>query len=78
MSIARVTAASQAEYGSDDDGWSMPKEAKLVGHKLGQIRDGKARLQAMFRAKAVEKGKDPETAQVPERAQTNFTDPESR
>jgi len=66
------------EYGSDDDGWSMPKEAKLVRRKLGQIRDGKARLQAMFRAKAVEKGKDPETAQVPERAQTNFTDPESR
>jgi transposase len=66
------------EYGSDDDGWSMPKEAKVVGRKLGHIKAGKARLEAMFREKAVEKGKDPDTAQVPERAQTNFTDPESR
>jgi hypothetical protein len=65
-------------YGSDDDGWSMPKEAKVVRRKLAHIQSGKARLQAMFRAKAVEKGKDPDAAQVPERAQTNFTDPESR
>src|SRR3970040_1818203 len=35
-------------------------------------------LEAMFREKAVAKGEDPEEARVPERAQTNFTDPESR
>ena len=68
------------EYGPDDDGWSMPKESemKIVRRKLAHIKAGKARLEAMFRAKAVEMGKDPELAQVPERAQTNFTDPESR
>jgi len=68
------------EYGPDDDGWSMPKEAemKVVRRKVAQIKAGKARLEAMFREKAVEKGKDPEQARVPERAQTNFTDPESR
>ena len=66
------------DYGSDDDGWSMPKEAKVVSRKLTHIRAGKARLETMFREKAVEKGKDPDSAQVPDRAQTNFTDPESR
>ena len=68
------------EYGPDDDGWSMPKEAemKVVRRKLEHIKAGKARLQAMFREKAAGKGKDPDEARVPERAQTNFTDPESR
>lgn len=65
-------------YGSGDDGWSMPKEAKVVRRKLEQIKEGKARLETMFREKAVEKGKAPDTALVPERAQTNFSDPESR
>lgn len=66
------------EYGPDDDGWSMPRAAKVVTRKLEHIKAGKARLEAMFREKAVEQGKDPDQAQVPERAQTNFTDPESR
>jgi transposase/IS5 family transposase len=68
------------EHGPDDDGWSMPKEAemKVVRRKLEHIQAGKARLEAMFRAKAIETGKDPDSAQVPQRAQTNFTDPESR
>ena len=66
------------EYGADDDGWSMPEEAKVVSRKLVHIKAGKARLEAMVREKAVEQGKAPEQAQVPERAQTNFTDPESR
>lgn len=66
------------EYGSDDDGWSMPKEAKVVRRKLEHIKAGKARLQAMFRERTSEKGEDPDQAEVPQRAQTNFTDPESR
>lgn len=66
------------EYGSDDDGWSMPKEAETVSRKLSHIKAGKARLEAMFREKALENGKDPDAALVPGRAQTNFTDPESR
>ena len=74
----RQDAEEDEEYGPDDDGWSMPKEAKVVRGKLEKIKAGKARLEAMFREKAVEKGEDPEEARVPERAQTNFTDPESR
>jgi len=66
------------EYGPGDDGWSLPTEAEVVRRKLEHIKAGKARLEAIFREKAREKGKDPEQAQVPERAQTNFTDPESR
>lgn len=68
------------EHGSDDDGWSLPSEAemKVVRRKLAHIQAGKARLEAMFREKAREKGQDPDMVVVPERAQTNFTDPESR
>jgi IS5 family transposase len=66
------------EYGPDDDGWSMPKEAKVVSRKLAHIKAGKARLEDMVREKAAAEGKDPDQAQVPGRAQTNFTDPESR
>lgn len=66
------------EHGPDDDGWSMPKEATVVAGKLAHLKAGKARLEEMFRQKAVEQGRDPDQAEVPERAQTNFTDPESR
>ncbi len=46
--------------------------------RLAKIKAGKARLEKMFREKAIENGKDPDEATVPDRAQTNFTDPESR
>ena len=67
------------EYGADDDGWNMPKEEemKVVRRKLEHIKAGKARLEAMFREKAAENGKESDQATVPERAQTNFTDPQS-
>jgi transposase len=76
----RQDEAEDKEHGPDDDGWSLPKEAemKVVRRKLEHIQAGRARLEAMFRAKAIEQGKDPGSAQVPERAQTNFTDHESR
>lgn len=65
------------EHG-DDDGWSMPKEAEVVARKLVQLKAGKARLEGMFRQKAIAQNRDPDHVQVPDRAQTNFTDPESR
>jgi transposase len=74
----RQDAAEDAEHGPDDDGWSLPEELKETNRRLAKIRAGKARLEAMCREKAVERGEDPEQARVPERAQTNFTDPESR
>ena len=74
----RQDEAEDTEHGSDDDGWSMPDELKETSRRLAKIKAGKARLEAMFREKASENGKDPDEATVPDRAQTNFTDPESR
>jgi transposase len=74
----RQDAEEDAEHGPDDDGWSLPDELKETSRRLEKIRQGKARLEALFQEKAREKGRDPDEARVPERAQTNFTDPESR
>jgi transposase len=74
----REDAEEDAEHGPADDGWSLPDDLKETSRRLEKIKAGKARLEAMFREKAVDQGKDPEEAGVPERAQTNFTDPESR
>jgi transposase len=65
-------------YGPDDDGWTMPPEIKETDRRLAKIQAAKARLETMAREKAQEKGKDPAAAVVPPRAQSNFTDPESR
>jgi len=66
------------EHGPDDDGWSMPGDGRVIAEKLGRIREGKARLEQLAREKAVAESKDPEQAEVAGRAQTNFTDPDSR
>ena len=74
----RQDKEEDAEFGPGDDGWSLPEEMKETTLRLEKIKAGKARLETMFREKAIEKGTDPDEATVPERAQTNFTDPESR
>jgi transposase len=74
----RQDEAEDDEHGPDDDGWSLPEEFKETSRRLEKIKAGKARLEEMFRQKAIEKGRDADEARVPERAQTNFTDPESR
>jgi len=74
----RQDAAEDAEHGPDDDGWSLPDELRESARRLEKVREGKARLEAMARERAVAAGEDPAQAEVPERAQTNFTDPESR
>ena len=74
----RQDAEDDTEHGPNDDGWSLPKEMKESKRRLDKIRAGKARLEEMVREKAEADGKDPAEAVVPERAQTNFTDPESR
>lgn len=71
-------ATEDDEHGPDDDGWSLPDELKETQRRLEKIRAGKARLEAMARERAEAAGEDPAQAAVPERAQTNFTDPESR
>ena len=74
----RQDREEDAEHGPNDDGWSLPKELHETKRRLEKIKAGKARLEALAREKATENGKDPDEAAVPERAQTNFTDPESR
>ena len=74
----RQDKEEDAEHGRNDDGWSMPPELKETKRRLEKIKAGRARLEAMVRDKAIENGKDPDQATVPDRAQTNFTDPESR
>ncbi len=54
------------EHGPNDDGWSMPEELKETSRRLEKIKAGKARLEAMFGERAIEKGKDPGEATVPE------------
>ena len=66
------------ELAPDDDGWSLPGELKETSQRLEKIKAGKARLEELCREKAIAKGHDPDEATVPEHAQTNFTDPDSR
>jgi len=75
---ARQDAAEDAEHGPDDDGWSLPQELAETSRRLETIRRARERLEARYRERAAAQGQDPEKARVPERAQTNFTDPESR
>jgi len=74
----RQDAEEDEEFGPDDDGYSLPEELKEPQRRLAVIRAAKARLEEEARRKAEEAGKDPAQAVVSERAQTNFTDPDSR
>lgn len=65
-------------YGRDDDGYSLPPELREPARRLQRIREAKARLERQAREKAEAEGQDPAEAVVAERAQTNFTDPDSR
>jgi transposase len=74
----RQDAEDDAAYGADDDGYSLPPELAEPQKRLERIRAAKARLEQQAREKAEREGKDPEQAVVSEKAQSNFTDPESR
>lgn len=71
-------ATEDAAYGPDDDGFSLPPELRESQKRLETIRAAKKRLEEEARAKAEGEGKDPEQAAPSERAQSNFTDPDSR
>jgi transposase len=74
----REDAEEDVEYGPDDDGWSLPEQLKRKAERLERIREAKARLEERAREQAQAKGEDPKDAEVPPKAQSNFTDPESR
>lgn len=74
----RQDAEEDEAHGPDDDGFSLPAEFAIVEKRLQAIRDAEARLEREAREKAEREGRKPEEAAVPERAQMNFTDPDSR
>jgi transposase len=65
-------------YGPDKSGNELPEEFARAETRLKKIREAKAALEAEARAKAAEKGKDPDDTTPPDKAQRNFTDPESK
>jgi len=73
----REDAEEDDTYGADDDGFSLPPELRESQKRLETIRAAKARLEEEARQKAEREGKDPQEAAVSERAQSNFTDPDS-
>ena len=74
----RQDEEEDARYGPDDDGFSLPPELRDPAVRLQKIKEAKARLEQQAREKAEAEGKGPAEAVVPEKAQSNFTDPESR
>ena len=65
-------------YGPDTRGDELPGEFARTETRLKKIREAKAALEAEARTKAIEKGKDPDDTPPPDKAQRNFTDPDSK
>jgi transposase/CheY-like chemotaxis protein len=74
----REDAEEDAAYGPDDDGYSLPEELRESQKRLETIRAARARLEEEARLRAEQEGADPHQAHPSERAQSNFTDPDSR
>jgi transposase len=74
----REDREEDARYGPDDDGYSLPPELAEPKKRLQRIKEAKARLEQQARDRARAEGKEGEPAVVPDKAQTNFSDPESR
>ncbi|MFQ5859354.1 MAG: IS1182 family transposase [Anaerolineae bacterium] len=79
--LKRAEAADREEdrrYGSDKRGDELPAELARRQSRLEKIQQAKAALEAEAKQKAAAEGKDPKTAQPADKAQRNFTDPESK
>jgi transposase len=79
--LRRAEAADRdedARYGPAHRGDELPAELARREGRLQKIAEAKAALEAEARAAAVAQGKDPEDSPPPDRAQRNFTDPESK
>jgi transposase len=74
----REDAADDDDHGRDDDGFSLPEGWQETVRRLAKIAAAQARLEEQARERAEREGFDPEGAVVGAKAQTNFTDPDSR
>jgi hypothetical protein len=67
-----------ARYGADRRGDELPAELARRESRLRKIQEAKAALETEAREQAAQAGKDPTQAAPPDKAQRNFTDPESK
>ncbi len=67
-----------ARYGPDQRGDELPAELARRESRLAKIREAKAALEAEARTQAQAAGTPPDDARPPDKAQRNFTDPESK
>jgi hypothetical protein len=74
----RIDREEDRLYGPDRRGDELPAELATREGRLTKIREAKAALEAQARDKARAEGKDPRDAKPPDKAQRNFTDPESK
>jgi transposase len=74
----RQDATEDEEHGPDDDGFSLTEGWEETLRRLAKVEEGQAYLEERAKEKVVRAGKEPESAKVSAKAQTNFTDPESR
>jgi transposase len=79
--LERAEQTDRAEdrlYGPDRQGDELPAELATREGRLRKIREAKVALEAEARKRAEVEGKDPKQAKPPDKAQRNFTDPESK
>ena len=79
--LRRAEAADRdedARYGADQRGDELPAELARRESRLAKIREAKTALEQEARAQAQAAGKPPDDARPPDKAQRNFTDPESK
>jgi transposase len=79
LTQAEATDAQEdAAYGAHQRGDELPSELRRRDTRLQRIREAKQALEERARAEAATKEKPPERATPADKAQYNFTDPESR
>ena len=79
--LQRADAADREEderFGSDKRGDELPAELARRESRLKKIQQAKAALEREAKQRAAAQGKDPQTARPEDKAQRNFTDPESK
>jgi hypothetical protein len=79
--LRRATAIDEEEdrrYGVDKTGEELPEELARRESRLKKIREAKAALEEEARAQARAEGKEDQGAKPEQKAQRNFTDPESK
>jgi len=79
--LRQAEAADKEEdsrYGRDRRGDELPEELQRRETRIARIREAKQALEERAREQAKSEGKDPEQAQPTQKAQYNFSDPESR